>query len=759
MPDPIQACQQHADMQRMNSTAAEPRPAQSNEGPFRPPGMASPAPLPYNEPKRLDALRALLVLDTDPEPVFDSIAKMAAEICGTPIALLSLVDDQRQWFKANVGLHGVTETPRELAFCAHVILRESVFEVHDASHDSRFADNPLVTGDPKIRFYAGAPLVLPGGERVGTLCVIDQHARQLNHTQLRMLDSLALVASNALAMRHDLIDKSLSVRSDYERTLSHSESHYRAIVEDQAELISLARIDGELTYVNPAYARHFGKAPGDMVGKSLFDFIGPQDRAPVSSLLGEVVKTGRSVSSENRMVNADGSQTWVAWTNGIHRDVHGNVLLHSVGRDVTGRKLAEDELRSSQSFLDRTGRVAGVGGWEVDLASGSVTWSDLTRRIHEVAANYQPTVEGAIAFYAVEARAEIQQAVANGIEKGESWDLELPLVTATGRSIWVRAVGDVEYDAGTPTRLVGAFQDVTQRKNLELRLAAQTEILSLVAEDIPATVAVVDLDGRYRFVNSAFVRSSGRSRDRILGRKAREVLGEEEFERRLPWIERALAGESVMFELESQRREGIRNVSLSYVPLRLSTGELDGFVVVTQDVTDQRREESRLLELSQRDPLTGLMNRAGFEQYLQRNLLEGGGPSLALLYVDLDGFKAVNDGHGHAAGDLVLQAFSKRLAGVVRPTDAVARLGGDEFAIALAGVREQANARAVADKVLKAAHAPFEVNNIHVRIGASVGVAFSADPVSGWSDLVERADAQLLSAKACGKGQQQGATQ
>ena len=195
-----------------------------------------------------------------------------------------------------------------------------------------------------------------------------------------------------------------------------------------------------------------------------------------------------------------------------------------------------------------------------------------------------------------------------------------------------------------------------------------------------------------------------------------------------------------------------------YVPLRLSTGELDGFVAVTQDVTEHRREESRLLELSQRDPLTGLMNRAGFEQYLQRNLLEGGGPSLALLYIDLDGFKTVNDGHGHAAGDLVLQAFSKRLASLVRPTDAIARLGGDEFAIALAGVRDRAIARAVAEKVLKAAHTPFGVNNVFVRIGASIGVAFSADPVSGWSDLVDRADAQLLSAKACGKGQQQGAS-
>ena len=720
--------------------------------------MAYPAPLPSDEPKRLDALRALLVLDTDPEQIFDSIAKMAADICGTPIALISLVDDQRQWFKANVGLHGVTQTPRELAFCAHAILQNSVFEVSDSSQDTRFVDNPLVTGGPKIRFYAGAPLILSGGERVGTLCVIDQQARKLNDSQLRMLDSLASVASNALAMRRDLIDKSLSVRSDYERTLSHSESHYRAIVEDQTELISLAQIDGVLTYVNPAYARHFGRVPSDMVGRSLFDFIEPQDRAQVSWLLGEVVKTGRSVSSENRMVNADGSQTWVAWTNGIHRDVQGSVLLHSVGRDVTRRKLAEEELRFSQSFLDRTGRVAGVGGWEVDLASGSVTWSDVTRQIHEVAADYQPTVEGAIAFYGVEARAEIQRAVASGIERGESWDLELPLVTATGRSIWVRAVGDVEYDADKPTRLVGAFQDVTQRKNLELRLAAQTETLSLVTEAIPAMVAVVDRDGRYRFVNSAFERSCGRSRDQILGQKAREILGEEEFERRRPWIERAIAGETVVFELQSPGRDGIRNVSLSYVPLRLSTGELDGFVAVTQDVTDHRREESRLLELSQRDPLTGLMNRAGFEQYLQRNLLEGGGSSLALLYVDLDGFKTVNDGHGHAAGDLVLQAFSKRLASLVRPTDAVARLGGDEFAIALAGVREQANARDVADKVLMAAHTPFEVNNVFVRIGASVGVAFSADPVSGWSDLVERADVQLLSAKACGKGQQQGAS-
>ncbi len=718
--------------------------------------MTQAAPLSPDEPNRLAALRRLLVLDSGPEPIFDSIARMAAEVCGTPIALMSLIDQERQWFKANVGLHGVTETPREIAFCAHAILRDSVFEVPDATQDPRFVDNPLVTASPDIRFYAGAPLVLSGGERVGTLCVIDRQMRKLTGTQLQMLDALAVVASDALVMRRDLLIKSLSVRSEYERVLSHSESHYRAIVEDQVELISLARPNGELTYVNPAYARHFGKVPGDMVGKSLFDFVEPADREAVRSLLKDVVQTGQGVSGENRMVAADGSERWVAWTNGIQRDAYGNVLLHSVGRDISERKRTEEELRASQAFLYRTGRVAGVGGWELDLLSSVLTWSDETRRIHEVAPDYKPSLDTAIAFYTVDARVTIQSAVATAIERGEPWDLELPLVTAAGRSIWVHSVGEVEYDAGKPIRLIGAFQDVTERKHLEHSVAAQTATLGLVTEAIPATVAVVDLQGRYRFVNSAFERSCGRTRDRILGFMARDVLGEHEFERRWPWIQRAFAGEAVVFELDYPEIEGAKHVSLSYVPLRLSTDVLDGFVVVTQDVTQQKQEVSRLRELSRLDPLTGLLNRAGFEQYLERNLREGGGASLALLYIDLDGFKLVNDRHGHATGDGVLQAFAKRLSHLVRPLDAVARLGGDEFAIALAGVKELAGARIVADKVIGAAQAPFKVNNVLLEIGASVGVAFGTDPARGWADIVERADAKLLGAKAAGKGRQLG---
>lgn len=714
------------------------------------------APRPANEPERLRVLRELLVLDSPPEAMFDRIAQLASDVCGAPIALISLVDDERQWFKANVGLPGVAQTPRSLAFCAHTILQDDVFEVADATHDSRFADNPLVTDEPRIRFYAGAPLVAEGGAHIGSLCVIDHHARRLDDAQLHMLRSLAALVCDALTMRRDLIDKSLAVRSRHEQALQESETHYRAIVEEQLEMISLAQPDGTLSYVNPAYAAPFKCRPAEMIGRSLFDFIEPADREAVGAQLRDVLLTGQSRSGENRMTMHDGEVRWVAWTNGVHRDANGEVRLHSVGRDVSARKQAEQALRASDSLLRRTGRVAGVGGWQVDLRSGAVSWSDETRRIHEVAPDYEPTVEQGIAFYAPEARPVIQAAVQAGIDRGESWDLELPFVTAKQRQLWVRAAGEAEFEDGRAVRLVGAFQDITERKRLEHDVASQAATLRLVTEAIPATVAVIGSDLRYRFANSAFEQACGLVRDRIVGRSAREVLGDDEFERRKPWIVRALAGEPVVFELDYPSREGVTHRSINYVPLRLATGEIDGFVVVGQDITAQRREALRLIELSQCDPLTGLLNRAGFEQILQRHVDDGAGPSLAVLYIDLDHFKPVNDVHGHAAGDQILKLFGQRLAKLVRPTDAVARLGGDEFALALVGAREASNAQMVADKVLAAAHAPFKLGELTLSIGASVGAAFGVDPARGWADLVERADAKLLAAKGAGKGRHMG---
>jgi signal transduction histidine kinase len=155
------------------------------------------APLPENERERVERLRQYAILDTPAEPRFDRIARLAARLLACPIALVSLVDDRRQWFKARVGLDA-TETPREDAFCAHAILQDDVMVVSDASTDPRFLDNPLVRGEPKIRFYAGAPLWVGDGLSMGTLCVIDREPRELDEHGRACLEDLATLVVEAM---------------------------------------------------------------------------------------------------------------------------------------------------------------------------------------------------------------------------------------------------------------------------------------------------------------------------------------------------------------------------------------------------------------------------------------------------------------------------------------------------------------------------------------------------------------------------------
>ncbi|WP_179106975.1 diguanylate cyclase domain-containing protein [Variovorax sp. KK3] len=297
------------------------------------------------------------------------------------------------------------------------------------------------------------------------------------------------------------------------------------------------------------------------------------------------------------------------------------------------------------------------------------------------------------------------------------------------------------------------MRDITDELAVEREQQRQAATLRSVAEAIPAIVAVVGRDGRYRFVNSAFERWSGMARAAIVGHTMQEVIGPDEHARSQAWIDRALAGETVSFEKDYPDRTDVRHLAFNFIPLWLDggegRGEVDGFVAVGMDVTSHKQENVRLLQLSQRDPLTGLLNRSGFEAWLNQH---GSTHALAILYIDLDRFKQVNDTHGHAVGDQLLQQVAQRFHALVRPTDAVARLGGDEFAIALAGIRDGTHADAIAEKVVASAEPPFEVGGLQLEIGASVGVALGSDSDGGWRALVARADALLYKAKAAGRG-------
>jgi GAF domain-containing protein len=176
------------------------------------------APIPKTEKKRLEVLWQYDVLDTVPERVFDDLTELAAHICEAPIALITLVDEKRQWFKSKIGI-SANETSRDISFCAHAILQKKLFIVPDAALDPRFAQNPLATGEPKIRFYAGMPLITPDGHALGTLCVIDKVPHTLRPDQRRALEILSGHVMTQLELRRRSLELA-SARAERESILT-----------------------------------------------------------------------------------------------------------------------------------------------------------------------------------------------------------------------------------------------------------------------------------------------------------------------------------------------------------------------------------------------------------------------------------------------------------------------------------------------------------------------------------------------------------
>lgn len=175
-------------------------------------------PLPQNETERLEALHRYEILDTPPEEAFDELTRLAAYTCTTPIAYISLIDADRQWLKAQVGPMP-PETPREFAFCSHCILQEGIMLVRDTVADPRFLDNPMVKADPKIRFYAGAPLVNADGLALGSLCVMDYMPRELDPSQIESMRLLSRQVVRQLEIRNNLAALSRAVET-FQKSLS-----------------------------------------------------------------------------------------------------------------------------------------------------------------------------------------------------------------------------------------------------------------------------------------------------------------------------------------------------------------------------------------------------------------------------------------------------------------------------------------------------------------------------------------------------------
>lgn len=300
------------------------------------------APLPRNERERLDALRRYEILDTGFEQTFDRLTELACYVCDTPIAAISLVDEQRQWFKAISGLP-VRETPRDVAFCAHAILEpEAALIVEDATSDGRFFDNPLVTDAPGIRFYAGIPLVTPEGIPLGTLCVIDQKTRTLTEKQLEALRTLAEQTMGQLELR-----QSVRKTREYVDALRLAELVYNNSTDGMLVTDETNRIIA----VNPAFTKLTGYEISDVEGKNPNILrSGRQDAAFYQSMWSALELTGQWHGELwNRRKNGEVYPEWLTINRVLDAEgrPHRYVALFS---DITERKKMEEQIWRHANF-------------------------------------------------------------------------------------------------------------------------------------------------------------------------------------------------------------------------------------------------------------------------------------------------------------------------------------------------------------------------------------------------------------------------
>jgi len=468
-------------------------------------------PLPPDEDRRLARLAALAVMDTEPEPLFDHLTALAAQICGTPVALLGLLDERRQWFKAAVGF-GRSETPRALTFCAHTLLADGLFEVGDARLDARFVDHPDVLASPPLRFYAGVPIRLDDGSHPGTLCVVDFQPRQLTEAQREALTRLADAAAEALMMR----ERALGLAD-----VEDAEQPFRVLAETTPLGIFRTDAAGHFIFTNANWQRTCGLSARDALGEGWAATLTTEDRTSVLDHWRRCIAQHQSFEMRYRLRRGgNGQGVRQVWARARPLLAADGGLRGYVGiiEDVTDRISAERELRESKALLDRTGRVAGIGGWSLDLQTEAVVWSDHTCRIHDLEPGHIPTLDEAISYYKPEARAAIQAAVQRGMQHGEPWSLELPLVTAKGREIWVLSQGQVDWQDGVPVRLVGAFQDVTEHHRAAVELEHNRQRLRALYESTPALMHSVDAAGRVLSVSDRWLERLGYKRQQVIGR-------------------------------------------------------------------------------------------------------------------------------------------------------------------------------------------------------------------------------------------------
>lgn len=464
--------------------------------------MNKKAPITENEGYRLDALLKYNILDTLPEDEFDRLTQLASIICGVPIALISLIDKDRQWFKSKVGLEA-QETPRDISFCQYSICGDTIFEVEDATKDERFLSNPLVIENPNIRFYAGYPLIDPEGYALGTLCVIDRKARKLKPDQQQ---ALTLLANEVVSQ---IVSRKKNAEKDKLETLFNL----------SIDMICVAGTDGYFKKINPAFSVTLGWTIEELLAKPFFEFIHPDDVTATSNEIEKLSHGKKTVGFENRFKTKNGDYIAISWVANPDK-ITGE--LYAIGRNDSDRITWEQTLLLSEEkhrgFYENSQGLMCMHDLKGNFLSiNSAGASSIGYSVDEV------THINLLDLVPAETK-DLTQDYLNEIENTGSSKGLLKIIHKSGAlKTWMYNNVLSEQLDGSKF-VIGTAVDITDRILLEKELKESNNRFFKIFDKNPIIMVISNLKtGKIEYVNETFLEIFGFTKEEVIGKTSVEL--------------------------------------------------------------------------------------------------------------------------------------------------------------------------------------------------------------------------------------------
>ncbi|MDZ8053438.1 MAG: PAS domain S-box protein [Aulosira sp. ZfuCHP01] len=439
---------------------------------------------PNKEAARLEALRQYQILDTEPEKAYDDIAQLAAFICGAPIVLVNFIDENRQWFKARLGLD-VPEMPRNIGLSYLCQDRQDIVVVPDTLADEQLATNPVVISYPFARFYAGVPLITPQGDMVGTLCVIDNVPRQLSDKQVEVLQALARQVISQLELRRNLAEVSRFAEEQkrVEAALRHSQQELRDFVENATVGMHWVQADGTIAWANQAELDLLGYTRSEYIGHSITEFHVDQD--VIEDILQRLTSNETLHNYEAKLRCKDGSIRHVLINSNVFWEEGNFIHTRCFTRDITERKKVEAALQESEQRWQLALQGNNDGIWDWNLKTGEVFFSTRWKEMlgyqdHEIA----NSIDEWSKIVHPEDLNWVLQAVQDHLHKKTPYYVtEHRLLCKDGSYKWILDRGQALWDStGNVVRMVGSHTDINDRKQVEEELKRQNLRSQLFSE-------------------------------------------------------------------------------------------------------------------------------------------------------------------------------------------------------------------------------------------------------------------------------------